>query len=255
MTTTTDIIRYNAKIIKGCGWAEGMEFHGPGNPFLLKGSKGRGLRPSPSARPCPASQKEHRERAIRRANTMLRRKVKQLYGLANGDLYMLTLTYAENVIDYDRAISDIRNFFQRLRRHIGRSAGYIAVPERQKRGAWHWHIIIDVYLYHSVWAKLWGHGFIWVKKVRDVKHASRYVKKYLAKAFEAEEGVPMGKHRYLVSKGLNWEEIYIATDDHCGTWVYLGGNQEYHLVALFSVPEEQFIWWEANKKGEGSSGV
>lgn len=253
-------IPYNAKIIQGIGWAEGVEFHGLRNPFALKGSRGRVARPGVSggspACDRPISTQENKERAIRRAKTMIRRKAKELYGLAEGKLYMLTLTYQENMVDYDKALKDIRNFFHRLRRKIGRSAGYIAVPERQKRGAWHWHIIIDVHLDYKDWERLWGKGYIWVRKVRDVRHAARYVKKYITKAFE-DEGVPKGKHRYLTSKGLcNWKEEYVTTIDECGTWLYFKGrNKEYKLIALMSSPEEGFIWWDALIEAMGESSL
>lgn len=260
-------VSYNAKIVQGNGWAEGLELSAGRNPLHVEGLKGRSRRGTVSADyrkrfrsrgllldclrrerrkgehkgkgiksvvrryRCSSvlvarldyvrkKREENRKRAVRRSKTTMRRKAKELYAKAEGNVYMVTLTYAENMEDFGRACRDLRNFIRRVNWRIDRKCDYIAVPERQKRGAWHWHILIDVYMDWREWEKLWGKGFIWVRKVRNVKHAVRYVVKYVAKTFE-EGGVPMGKHRYVSSKGLSgWTVEYVAVEEELATWFY-----------------------------------
>lgn len=107
-------------------------------------------------------------------------------------------------------------------------------------------MLIDVHLDWREWWKLWRKGYIWVRKVRNVKHAVRYVCKYVSKTFEIG-GVPMGKHRYVSSKGLNgWTVEYLEVEEEFGTWLYYRArNEGYVLVGIFSCNEKGFRWWEA----------
>lgn len=239
----------NAKVVRGTGWAEGVEYHGSQNPLALSGQGSRrpgGGRGVPSGRGTPGQQ-DNKERAARRAKTNLRRKAKELYGKAEGRVYMVTLTYAENMQDYDQAYRDMRAFLQVLWRKYGRHQKlyYIAVPERQERGAWHWHILINLYLKHEVWSELWGHGFVWVGRIKSPRAAARYVAKYIAKTFEEDEGVPSGRHRYLTAHGLgDWQVEYSVVKDELGTWFEIAKSGQYHIMAVMSIPGE-VAWWEA----------
>jgi hypothetical protein len=244
---------FNAKIVRGTGWVEGIEFHGQKNPLALAGQAGR--QRGTGGSPClPAGQDKkedfdrkeaNRERAARRAKTTLRRKAKELYGKTGGNVYMLTLTYAENMQDYDRAVRDMRLFLLRVWRYAGRKLFYIAVPERQERGAWHWHILIDLRLEHKEWERLWGHGFIWVTWVHSCRAAARYVAKYITKAYDEEFGVPEGRHRYLTAQGLGeWEVQYKVVTDELGTWFGFEDKDGFKILGVMSIPGE-VAWWEA----------
>lgn len=77
------------------------------------------------------------QRARARAKSLCRRRIK------SHDLrQMLTGTYLENMIDFDRARRDFAAFLRIMRAHI---PGFRAVYafETQKRGAWHWHCAVD----------------------------------------------------------------------------------------------------------------
>ncbi len=78
--------------------------------------------------------KGNRDRAIRRARSRLRHLI-----LATRADHLLTLTYRGNVTDFERACCDLSKFVRIVK---GRKPDwtYIAVAERQKRGAWHWHL-------------------------------------------------------------------------------------------------------------------
>lgn len=236
---------YNGKIIKGSGWVEGVELHN-GRGFIVN-SQSKKSRTIRKVGGCPADglrevdKEANRERAIKRARTTLRRKVKELCGQADR-AYMLTLTYAENMADYDRAVRDLRNFFRRVARAVKGKVHYVAVAERQERGAWHWHLVIDVYLDHSVWTELWGNGFVWVKRVRSSRGAAAYIAKYIAKAFQE---VAEGRKRYLCSWGLgDWEVSLTSVNDEFETWFGIVDGGGYRLGGVFSIPGD-VIWWEA----------
>jgi hypothetical protein len=146
----------------------------------------------------------HETRAVRRARSQLRRLVLA----ANADR-LLTLTYRENVTDLRQAGADLARFVRRVRARLPLWV-YIAVPERQKRGAWHWHLAVvgrqDVEQLRSDWRRLVGDGNIDVQqpKSRSTNRRLalvRYLGKYLAKGFE-EGDRELSGHRYRASLGI-----------------------------------------------------
>lgn len=95
----------------------------------------------------------------------------------------LTLTYAENIQDETKLRYDFGHFNTRCRAKFGRYE-YIAVAEPQGRGAWHLHIILIFpcrapYMENALVRKLWGHGFVSVRKLDDVDNVGAYLTAYL----------------------------------------------------------------------------
>jgi hypothetical protein len=91
----------------------------------------------------------NRDKVSRRARTKVRR-----LSLVKYLDCMLTLTYRENMLDRDRCKHDLDLFLKRLRR-VFPTFQYIAVLERQKRGAWHVHIAC-----HRVASHQWRKGVL-----------------------------------------------------------------------------------------------
>lgn len=146
---------------------------------------------SKTVRGLSENREENEERSVRRAKKLLRQKV-----LASGANHLLTLTYRENVSDLDLANDHLTVFIRRIRRqHPGYP--YVAVAERQKRGAWHWHLAVcgwqDVKFLRATWRRIVGDGNIDVKPPRKAAGDNPrlgivwYLCKYLGKAF-GEEG-------------------------------------------------------------------
>ena len=173
------------------------------------------------------------ERALRRARTRLRRLV-----LASGASYLLTLTYRENVTDFDRASEDLRVFLRFVKRAYPKYA-YIAVAERQKRGAWHWHLAVcgwqDLAFLRSTWLRVVGDGNIDVSPPRgsgDRRLALvRYLSKYLSKGF-AEEHVFNGRrfrasHRIAVPERKYYipARSFEQAKAYCEDWLRRTGKQ------------------------------
>jgi len=120
---------------------------------------------------------------------------------------MITLTYRENMIDKDRLKKD----FDALRRRLGRLVDfqYVAVAERQKRGAWHLHVAVrgrqNYRVLRAIWRSVVGqdNGNIDVRnpfREKGLRHKlASYLCKYMTKDF-AEHAV--NEKRYWTSRGI-----------------------------------------------------
>jgi len=166
-----------------------------------------------------------RERAARRAKTQVRRWI-----MSQRLDYMLTLTYRENVEDRERAVADLSKFVELVRRHHKGDWPWLAVPERQKRGAWHFHIAVggwqNVDLLRSIWGGIVGGGNIDVRTPRVGKRPrygrlalAYYLSKYMTK--DAGETEP-GDHRYYRGReAVMVEPIRIILDKFSGVGVWI----------------------------------
>lgn len=100
-----------------------------------------------------------------------------------------TLTYAENMTDTKKLYMDFQQFNQRFQYYCKQQGyskpEYIVMMEPQGRGAWHAHLLYiwqDMkapYIANDVFAKLWGHGFVRIKKLDNVDNVGAYLTAYL----------------------------------------------------------------------------
>lgn len=100
-----------------------------------------------------------------------------------------TLTYAENMTDTKKLYMDFQQFNQRFQYYCKQQGyskpEYIVMMEPQGRGAWHAHLLYiwqDMkapYIANDVFAKLWGHGFVKIKKLDNVDNVGAYLTAYL----------------------------------------------------------------------------
>ena len=118
----------------------------------------------------------------------------------------LTLTFKENVTDIDTANNEFKCFIDRVNYHIfktkKRALKYTVVPETQKRGAIHFHVVCYnlPYVEASRLADIWGNGFIKINKIDHVDNVGAYICKYLSKE-ECESF--RGKKCYFNSRNLD----------------------------------------------------
>lgn len=122
-----------------------------------------------------------------------------------------TLTYKANMTDTRQLDRDFKNFIKRFNRYcIKENWGkpeYIAVPEPQKRGAWHVHIIFTwenkaPFIQNETLNKLWGHGFVNIRAAisdnmgaylsaylgdLELNDNEKYSKNYIIKEIETTE--------------------------------------------------------------------
>jgi hypothetical protein len=100
-------------------------------------------------------------------------------------LKFLTLTFKDNVTDYDYANYEWQKFRQRLNYFTGTKIEYVAVHEKQKRGAIHYHAILFncPYIPQPKILDLWG-NYVFIKEINKTQGTIFYLTKYLTKAFE-----------------------------------------------------------------------
>ncbi len=146
------------------------------------------------------------QRAVRRARSRLRK----LLLTAKAD-HLLTLTYRSNQDDFTKASADLTRF-NRLVREKQQNFIFVAVAERQKRGAWHWHLAVpgrqDVNLLRACWRRVVGEGNIDVsapkgnEMQRQLKLVA-YLGKYLAKGFDDKDVRRLNARRFRSSLGID----------------------------------------------------
>jgi len=148
-----------------------------------------------------------RKQTVRDARNLTRRLALMNFG--SGDTF-ITLTYAENMKDLEKADKDFKKFIQRFKYRYG-DLKYIAVREFQKRGAVHFHMLCnwnkefededDIREWERQFGQdLWGHGFVDIKPIDHVDNVGAYLIKYMTKNIAIE--LFKGKKMYLCSKGL-----------------------------------------------------
>lgn len=150
---------------------------------------------------------ENKKRALSRARANVRRDCLEM-----GAAYILTLTYHANMLDRATTLYHRQQFDRRMRSIYGERWRFLAVPERQKRGAWHWHIVtpfqVDQAIALREWRAVTGDptitqvdaGFKPNGKGNAYSKCAGYVAKYVGKDLDGEKSA--GQHRYHVTRGL-----------------------------------------------------
>ncbi len=130
---------------------------------------------------------------------------------ANDWKTFITLTYAENLKEIDVATKDFRNFIDKIKR-IDKNLKYICIPEFQKRGAVHFHILTNIDIKDTRFIfeqkgkkqfkhiKYWNKGYTKVDKLNnDIKKIIGYISKYMTKDIDNRL---FNRHRYYFSRNL-----------------------------------------------------
>lgn len=173
------------------------------------------------------TEEENEARALRRARQRIRWSTKAI-----GADRMLTLTYRENQTDRSLASKHLARFIARCRKEWS-SFKYVAAPELQERGAWHWHIGVRGFVNYDKLRGFWwqaiGYRIRWSAEGKpilrdtditpgnvqgqyykgsgkpqstwDTDRMAGYMAKYVGKALAAGDS---GEKSYSVSRGLRW---------------------------------------------------
>lgn len=128
----------------------------------------------------------------------------------------ITLTFEKNILDIDKANIRFKYFISKVRR-IFRDFKYICIPEFQKRGAVHYHLLtnIDINDKKLIFSqennkkfkhiKYWNDGFTKVDNLnKDIKKIIGYISKYMTK--DADNRL-FNHHRYFYSRNLEIPKI------------------------------------------------
>ena len=138
----------------------------------------------------------------------------------------LTLTFEENVVDLNYSNNEFKKWIKRVNYQVFKTKKsemkYVGVIEFQKRGAVHYHVLCNLpYIDVNSLAKIWGHGFIKLNKIKGDKerfgssecdNVGAYVCKYMTKDNDDER--LKGRKSYLMSQNLDKpQEIYIGVNE------------------------------------------
>lgn len=120
---------------------------------------------------------------------------------------LLTLTYKENMQDYESAYKDFNKFVKRIEYRYKISLRYLRVIELQKRGAIHFHVVIfnpdfaDI-PYNDIY-KIWGHGAVHIRRIENLDDVTAdKVGNYLGKYLTKSKDILKNKNIYTTSRNL-----------------------------------------------------
>ena len=137
------------------------------------------------------------------ARKRIRRKKVMNYANMNfnqNNSKFLTITTHENISDVVRMNKEFKQFIQRLK-VIDPYIQYLAVIEFQKRGAIHYHILINMkYIPQKQLLKVWGLGSVHINAIKKVDNLGAYLVKYMNK--DTDDIRLKGFKGYNCSKGL-----------------------------------------------------
>ncbi|MCL2014588.1 MAG: hypothetical protein FWG69_06330 [Oscillospiraceae bacterium] len=133
----------------------------------------------------------------------------------NGDI-ALHLTYKENPIDYDRAIKDLRNFFDRvnrLRHKLGLpKLKYISCTEVSGTGRIHHHIIMSGGIDRDTLERVWRKGLSNSRRLQFGDDGITGLTRYMVKDGKIQKGKKRYK-RWNASRNLIKPEPIIKDND------------------------------------------
>ncbi len=145
----------------------------------------------------------------------------------------ITLTFEENIIDINYANKRLKYFIDKIRR-VFKNFKYICIPEFQKRGAVHYHLLTNISIDDErfIFAqednkkfkhiKYWNEGFTKVDNLyKDIKKIIGYISKYMTKDIDNRL---YNHHRYLFSRNLEKPKIS-----------YLDLNNQKHLEFYMNI--------------------
>jgi hypothetical protein len=177
-----------------------------------------------------AEEKAQKEASLaRRSRARFAQKVSSNFGLYSESLQQasgrylkfLTLTVKRNITDRSEAHALFAGFIDRLSYHAG-EIEYACVPERQLRGAWHYHVIIrSEFIRKGVLKKIWSDrpdgGSWFLEKIESVHNVGAYVSKYMFKSFETVKDSKA--KRYYTSKNLKDLTVVLRASRETVAWL------------------------------------
>jgi len=126
----------------------------------------------------------------------------------------ITLTFAENILEIDRANKALHSWLTLIKK-VYNDFSYICVPEFQKRGAVHYHLLTNIETNSHLITlqdgkesqydvKYWNKGFTSVFPINDINKTSGYISKYISKTNDKRL---FNKKRYLHSNNIEIPKI------------------------------------------------
>ncbi len=141
-------------------------------------------------------QQQKQQYSVNRTRTEIRRLINSNPQLTK----FMTLTFAKNITDLKEANYIFNQFIKRMTYKYPHFE-YLAIPEFQKRGAVHYHLLCKMpFVHFREIREIWGQGNIDIKKLNNVDNIGAYVCKYLSKDMFDER--TFGKKKFFRSQTL-----------------------------------------------------
>jgi len=190
------------------------------------------------------NRKKHALTASKRAEAKLRR-------LITGNLYnhqevpkFLTLTFDQKkhpeALDLGYANYQFHLFRKRLTNATDTHLDYVAVPEKQKNGFWHYHIVMlnmPFMPYQQFEREVWRNGATNMKRIYRSRGTCAYVSKYLRKSFS--------------DTTIRYKKRYFQTVKHQPQTEYDPFRARHIITPLFDlVPKFEHIYNIKKQDGE-----
>lgn len=156
--------------------------------------------------------KEEQKKSDERRKSYYQKRVRELCDIAihNSLSLFTTVTFKENVTDYKLAKHEWELFLKRLKYKFGDDIKYIATHEKQKRGAYHFHILTtDIgFVPESEMRAIWGNGFVKMKKINtgckeEQERVINYILKYITKDIGVETEEDYRPRKIYTSRSLS----------------------------------------------------
>lgn len=137
---------------------------------------------------------DNKRRSLHRSKQNITRLINSNLGQHSQQDKFVTLTFKENIVDHRIANEEFRKFIKRLNYKLFKKQSgllYVAVAERQNRGAIHFHCIFFnlPYVQHSELLKIWNksqyNGAVNVQSIKKGGNVGAYLVKYIQKDFLA----------------------------------------------------------------------
>lgn len=168
---------------------------------------------------------------LRKTFSKLRGLIRTNFDSKSKNQLFVTLTYKENMTDSTRLYRDFDKFVKRLRYKYKKCKfEYIAVAEPQKRGAWHFHVMLKdtanavLYINCDDIERIWGLGASRTERLKSDEVGS-YYSSYFTDILEEGKSklserkkkkgarlhmYPVGFKFYRCSRGIKKPSTYVA---------------------------------------------
>ena len=169
--------------------------------------------------------------SISRSMNNLREIMPNNFNGGKNELF-ITLTYEYRQADFDKAVSDLKDFWKNLKKEF-QDLEFIAVIENQEeRDSWHIHMWVKDTVHRKLYIpkdeieRIWNNGFVDVARITDKgikdiiggykfqKDGNGELKKdtmdklveYMCKP-ESKEQIPANKKTYYKSRGIKFPKV------------------------------------------------
>lgn len=199
--------QYSSKLILLRGEAEYYEYSNPVRTGFSRRIQKRKVKEILQPNLWSTKYQEMHEKCVK--NSLNRTKT-NLRRLLNNNKFtkFVTLTFADEVFDLSIANPIFAKFIKRLSYKFP-DLVYVAVPEFQKNGRVHYHLVTNSpYIENSQLAEMWDNGFVRINQLKGIKNIGMYLTKYLTK--ENYETRFFSKKKFFCSRNIERPEVILG---------------------------------------------